>query len=87
MLRVALAIVIILSVKKPSLFGSYLICYSFEYGEEVSDTVESFIPSSLWQFTPENGLNLRPTSASKLLLILAGDVELCPGPSAKCYRS
>ena len=53
-------------------------CYSF-HCEEISDTNESLIPSSLWQIKQMNGLNVRAQNALKLLLILAGDIELCPG--------
>ena len=78
MFRFALAVFIIFTIKKPSLVGSNSICYSFHY-EEVFDTNESLIPSSLWQIRQEYGLNVRSENALKLLLILAGDVELCPG--------
>jgi hypothetical protein len=79
MFRFALAVFIIFTIKKPSLVGSNSVCYSFHY-EEVFDTNESLIPSSLWQIRQEYGLNVRSENALKLLLILAGDIELCPGP-------
>lgn len=83
MLRIALAIVVIFAVKKPSLVGSNSVCYSFHY-EEATDINESYISSSLWQYKQDYGLNLRSENALKLLLILAGDIELCPGPAVKC---
>ena len=79
MLRLALVALIICRVKKPSFAESNSVCYSF-HCEEISDTNESLIPSSLWQIKQMNGLNVRAENALKLLLILAGDIELCPGP-------
>ena len=50
----------------------------------MNDVKETYITSSLWQFKQEYGLNLRSKSAMKIILILAGDIELCPGPRANC---
>ena len=41
--------------------------------------------SSIWQYKQERGLFVSQSVALKMLLILAGDIELCPGPRrVKC---
>ena len=84
-LKLALVLLILFSVKKPSLLGSSSICYSFKY-EEITDKAETSISSSLWQYKQEHGINIRASSALKILLILAGDIELCPGPSTHSQK-
>ena len=58
-------------------------CYSL-YPHEATDVKESFTLSSIWEYKQEHGLRLRPKNGLKILLILAGDIELCPGPAIKC---
>ena len=49
--------------------------------------VELVTISSLWVFQQDKGIFLgqRTYSAITILLLLAGDVETCPGPGCKCY--
>ena len=72
-------------MKKQSFAGSNSVCYSFNDGE-VLDVHNSRITSSLWVYKQERCIYFGQKSYSglSLLLILAGDVELCPGPSVKC---
>ena len=71
-------------VKKPSYISANSVCYSF-YGEEALDTISLNIASSIWQYKLDNYCySLRPKHALKILLIIAGDIELCPGPCSKC---
>ena len=55
------------------------VCYSF-HGKEVQDVPDMRIISSLWIYKSEKGICLSHTRALSVLLILAGVVELCPGP-------
>ena len=84
-INIALLIFIFLNVKKQSFAGSNSVCYSFN-DEEVLDVHNSRITSSLWVYKQERCIYFGQKSYSglSLLLILAGDVELCPGPSVKC---
>ena len=81
--RNALAIFIILSIKKISLSASNFVCYSL-YPEETVDLKETYICSSLWELKRASIFNPNPKHALKFLLLLAGDVELCPGPRVSC---
>ncbi len=81
--NIALALVVLFSLKKTSLVSCNSVCYSL-YPEDVRDIKETYISSSLWQFKQEFGLNLKPKYAMRILLILAGDIEICPGPRANC---
>ena len=85
-LNIALLIFVLSNVKKQSLAGSNWVCYSFN-GEEVTDSCNSRITTSLWVYKRERGIRLcqHPHSGLSLLLILAGDVELWTGPSVKCF--
>lgn len=40
--------------------------------------------SSLWQYQLNSGLKIQPKVALQILLLLSGDIEVCPGPSLKC---
>ena len=84
-INIALLIFIFSNVKKQSFAGSNSVCYSFN-DEEVLDVHNSHITSSLWVYKQERCIYFGQKSYSglSLLLILAGDVELCPGPSVKC---
>eukprot|EP00794_Sanderia_malayensis_P006539 gene6539-7278_t len=50
------------------------------------DFPESFICSSLWIQRQSRGIQFRPDGPTfiHLMLLLCGDVELCPGPTIKC---
>ena len=59
-------------------------CYSF-FGEISTDTVSNHYTSSLWEFYyKKNILACNAKFTLRLLLILAGDIETCPGPRARC---
>ena len=81
--RIALTFFVLCSLKKASLVTCNSVCYSL-YPEDAKDVKETYISTSLWQFKQEYGLNLKPKFALKILLILAGDIELCPGPRVNC---
>ena len=81
-LKLALITFIIFNVKKASFTAANSVCYSF-HGEEVQDVPDMRIISSLWICKSEKGICLSHKRALSVLLILAGDVELCPGP--KCF--
>lgn len=85
-LNLALLILALTSVKKQSFASSNSKCYSLN-GEEARDVVNSRIVTSLWVYKNERGIYLGRNCHSGLtvLLLLAGDVELCPGPCPKCY--
>ena len=77
-------ILVTFCVKKPSYISANSVCYSF-YGEEALDTISLNIASSIWQYKLDNYCySLRPKHALKILLIISGDIELCPGPCSKC---
>ena len=86
-INIALLIFALSNVKKQSFASSNSVCYSFD-GGEVTDACNSRITTSLWVYKQERGIHLGQKSYSGLilLLILAGDVELCPGPSVKCFN-
>lgn len=82
-LKIALALFVFCSLKKTTLVSCNSVCYSL-YPDDAKDVKETYICSSLWQIKQELGLNLKPKYAMRILLILAGDIELCPGPRANC---
>ena len=73
---------VIFAIKQPCFTNSSSACYS-ETNAEVLEVKETYIYSSLWQFHLERGLYVRKKYFLKMLLLLAGDVELCPGPNYK----
>ena len=83
MLRALVCLFFIFFIKKPSNVGSNSNCYMFK-GEYVKDIREMFVCSSLWQYQLDFGLKIRPKVALQILLLLSGDIELCPGHSLNC---
>ena len=83
MVKIALTIIAILAIKKPSLLTSNSICYS-DISEDDLAIKDYHITVSIWNYKQERGINLRPISALMILLLLAGDIETCPGPCLKC---
>ena len=75
-------VVVVFYIKRPTAKVNS-VCYSF-YGDSVEETAESFIVQSIYQYKQERILFIRPKHSLKLLLLLAGDVEICPGPAPKC---
>ena len=82
-IKTALAFLIFFTVKQLSLLSSNSCCYS-NYPKEAPDIKDDHITASIWCYKQEHNLCLRPKSALTILLILAGDVELCPGRNGKC---
>ena len=78
MFRLLLLIIITLFVKKPFI-SSDSVCYSF-YNGATTDTGVMLVYESLFQLQSTKGLSLKPKLALTLLLLLAGDIESCPGP-------
>ena len=71
-LNLALTVFILFYAKKPTFASANSVCYSFHM-DEVTDIKDLRITPSLWVY------NL---CILCILLILAGDIETCPGP--KC---
>ena len=78
------------------LFGFFIICVAFyvkrpsfvvpdgvsiTVGKEDLYNVESFICSSLWASKRERNYKYTHKSVVYLLLLLCGDIEICPGPT------
>ena len=79
-LKITLIILAVFGVKKPQFTNADSVCYSFHF-DEASDVENSHFAGSIWNYFDKAGLTrVQPKCAVKLLLILAGDVELCPGP-------
>ena len=84
-LSIALALIALCHAKKPSVIGSDSVCYCGNDLAEDDINSASTIPS-LWVFQQEKGIFLgqRSHSAVTILLLLAGDIEQCPGPCPRC---
>ena len=81
-----LLIVLIFAVKKASfvssdIIGTYLAINDYSFIQN-----ESFIYSSLYVYKQRYGFVYRPRRSNflQLLLLLSGDIEVCPGPILKC---
>ena len=87
-LKFALIIYSIIRVKKPSFMNANSVCYSF-YGEPANDMKIFWIVTSLRANRQESKLHLGQESHTLLafLLLLSGDIELCPGPGMKCQET
>ena len=80
--KIALTVFVIFSIKKPSLLTSNSVCY-WNISEDTLDLKDYYFTPSIWSYKQERGISLRPRSALTILLILAGDIETCPGPCLK----
>ena len=83
--KLLITIFVTLSVRKPIFTNSNSCCYSF-HGEKVTDPVSKHFTNSLWEFYREKGLSVNPKFTLRILLILSGDIEICPGPRARCVK-
>ena len=84
-IKVFMTTFIILMIKKPCFTNSSSICYETHIDERL-ELHETYVYPSLWVYKEERGLLVKKTHFMKVLLILAGDIELCPGPTRiKCY--
>ena len=79
MLRIALKLLIILWLKKPGFTTASSVCYVF-HGEEAIDPNQTLVYQSLWCYQQIYDAQVGRKVDLQLLLILSGDVELCPGP-------
>ena len=79
MLKIALKLLIIFWLKKPAFSSPSSVCYSF-YGEEAIDLSQTYVCQSLWCFQQMNGVQVGRKVDLQLLLLLSGDIEVCPGP-------
>ena len=70
-------------LKKKS-FVSESVCYSSYPEIKTTYEVESHIHGSLWIYKQCHALHMKSNGTFKLLMILAGDVELNPGPALTC---
>ena len=77
-IRILLLVFIVISVKKPSFLNSDSVCYYFNDSSAISFE-QNHLYSSIWQFKRERGLFISQNVTLKMLLIYAGDIELCPG--------
>ena len=78
MLRSLLLIFVIFCIKEPFI-SSDSVCYSFDFGL-IDDVPVMYVYESLFQLQTSKILPLKPKLALQLLLLLSGDIELCPGP-------
>ena len=84
-IKVFMTTFIILMIKKPCFTNSTSICYETHIDERL-EFHETYVYPSLWVYKEERGLLDKKTHLMKVLLILAGDIELCPGPTRiKCF--
>ena len=83
--KLALLFYIILNVKKPSFTSAITQIYSIR-GEIACDHKDYYYSSYVWLLYRDKNIFLQPKAALKMLLILAGDVELCPGPRSRCQK-
>ena len=86
MLRLSFLCFMIFYRRRSEFSSSNSVCYSFKL-EEIEDVENTHIYSSLWQYNMDYGIKLRSKAAVQLLLILSGDIELCPGPNTRCETS
>ena len=85
-LRVLIAYLLTLFVKKPTFITCEPVRYSWSYYDidSVTFVENSYIYQSIWQYKLQCGIKLRQTYALQLILLLSGDIEICPGP--ECER-
>ena len=77
-LRLLVAIVIVLLVKKPFI-SSDSVCFDYYHGI-IDDTGVTYAYESLYMLQTSKVICLKPKLALHLLLLLSGDIESCPGP-------
>ena len=80
-LKFAALICVVFLVKKPSMTSAESRIYDLCNVESQFNTLETFIYSSIWAYKQEHGLFVRKRYIWRFLLLLSGDIELCPGPS------
>ena len=84
--RIALNLLVILWLKKPGFASASSVCYSF-HGEVAVDPKQTLICQSVWCYQQRYGIQVGRKVDLQLLLLLSGDIELCPGPvSGNCLN-
>ena len=89
-IKFALIVFITTWVKKPSFTSASsqcLYCNAEQYFEHFLEEKNLYLTTSVWNICRGNCGRLPPKSLLQILLILAGDVELCPGPRVRCSES
>ena len=71
------------AIKKKSYINES-VCYSVCPEDKIIDERESFVCESIWGYKQSSALHMKPKGLLKLLVILAGDIELNPGPCVTC---
>ena len=85
-LRIALNFRVILWLKKPGFASASSVCYLF-HGEVAADPKQTLICQSVWCYQQRYGIQVGRKVDLQLLLLLSGDIELCPGPeSGNCLN-
>ena len=80
MLKLCVTFLLSFVIKKPTFVSADSCCYIIN-GNVFASVQDSYIASSLWNYyTQEKVIYLRPKNALHILLLLCGDVELCPEP-------
>ena len=80
-LKMALTIFFLLSLKKTSLVTCNSVCFNL-YPEDAKDAKETLFLHLHGSLNQIMGCILNPIFALTILLILATDIEICPGPRA-----
>ena len=87
-LKFAVMIFVLFNIRKEYFASANSVCFSFN-GENVEDVENSRICASIWAYKQEKGTfvghNSQNHAGLQLLLLLAGDVEMCLGHSMKCF--
>ena len=78
-LKIVVVIYFTLIIRRESFYNGGSCCYSF-YGERIVEPTNLHLTSSVWEIYQNKRLKIQPTAALKILLILSGDIETCPGP-------
>ena len=82
-IKFVLCLYSLFAMKKVAFTQANSVCYSF-HGEDIIESSETFIVSSLWSYKQTHAMVLRPKNVIRILLIISGDIETCPGPIVKC---
>ena len=86
-IKFAIIVFITIWVKKPCFTNANsqcLYCNAEQYFEHFLEENNLYLTTSVLNFCRENCARLPPKSLLQILLILPGDVELCPGPRVRC---
>ena len=82
MLHFVLKLLLIFFIKRLFFVTSNSVCYSL-HGEEINENAPTFIYESLYVLQKVKTISFKPTSLFELVLLLSGDIEICPGPTPR----